>query len=168
MQNAKDTFYVVLCDRIAALNPQRTIVVRGVARPGVVVAENELVSAVELPDIFRLQWTELRVDANGPMPLVAMRCEIRYCSDGSAMNGGMDRGHVLAGMDAELASALGTAPQYATKMNYLATAQGGAATAMATNIFWGDVVFSNLTTENERLGRVATVEIFSYQEAGEL
>jgi hypothetical protein len=168
MQNAKDTFYVVLCDRIAALNPQRTIVVRGVARPGVVVAENELVSAVELPDIFRLQWTALCVDANGPMPLVAMRCEIRYCTDGIVMNGGMDRGRLLAGMDAELASALRANPQCATKMNYAATAQGGTATAMATNIFWGDVVFSNVTTENERLERVAAVEVFSYQEAGEL
>ena len=35
MQNAKDTFYEVLRKRLAALNPERTMVVRGVVRPGV-------------------------------------------------------------------------------------------------------------------------------------
>jgi hypothetical protein len=168
MQNAKDTFYITLSKRIAAVNPERTVVVRGVTRPGVLVSENELVSAVELPDIFRLQWTTLRVDANGPLALAAMRCELRYCTDGGAMNGGMDRGRLVAAMDAELASALGSVPRSAAKMNYAVTAQGGSPSAMATNIFWGDVVFSNLTTEGERLERVATVEVFSYQEAGEL
>ena len=34
MQNAKDTFYVTLRDRLAAVNPARTMVVRGVTRPG--------------------------------------------------------------------------------------------------------------------------------------
>ena len=42
MQNAKDTFYVTLQSRLAALNPARTIVVRGVVRPGTLVEENEL------------------------------------------------------------------------------------------------------------------------------
>ena len=73
MQNAKDTFYITLSTRIAALNSERTVVVRGVTRPGVLVSENELVSAVELPDIFRLEWTALRLDANGALPLAAMR-----------------------------------------------------------------------------------------------
>ena len=45
MQNAKDTFYVTLQGRLAALNPARTIVVRGVVRPGTLVDENELPSA---------------------------------------------------------------------------------------------------------------------------
>ena len=42
MQNAKDTFYEVLRSRLVALNPERTIVLRGVMRPGVLVEENEL------------------------------------------------------------------------------------------------------------------------------
>ena len=42
MQSAKDTFYVTLRDRLAALNPARTVVVRGMVRPGVLVEENEL------------------------------------------------------------------------------------------------------------------------------
>ena len=34
MQNAKDTFYMTLRDRLAAVNPARTMVLRGVTRPG--------------------------------------------------------------------------------------------------------------------------------------
>jgi hypothetical protein len=45
MQNARDTFYVRLRDRLAAVNPARTMVLRGVTRPGVLVEENELASA---------------------------------------------------------------------------------------------------------------------------
>ena len=58
MQNAKDTFYEMLRGRLAALNPGRTIVLRGVVRPGVLVEENELVSTVVLPDCFRVNWTQ--------------------------------------------------------------------------------------------------------------
>ena len=65
MQNAKDTFYEVLRSRLVALNPERTIVLRGVVRPGVLVEENELLSAVALPDCFRLRWSVSQVDANG-------------------------------------------------------------------------------------------------------
>lgn len=168
MQNAKDTFYITLCNRLSALNPQRTVVVRGVTRPGALVEENELASAAESPDVFRLRWTGASVDANGAMPLVAMRCEIRYCTDGNAGNGGMDRGRLLAAMDAELAAAVGAAPHHAAKMNYAATVQGGAPATMGTNIFWGNAVFGDTKINGERLERIATVEVFSYQEAGEL
>lgn len=176
MQNAKDTFYITLRDRIAALNPARTAVIRGITRPGVLVEENELASATEPADVFRLRWTGTKVDLNGALPLITMSCEIRYGTDGNAGNGGMDRDRLLAGMDAELAAAVGAAPQNAAKLNYAAlgaaTAQGvGPGTApapMATNIFWGDAVFSNVAINGERLERVATVVVFSYQEAGEL
>ena len=168
MQNAKDTFYITLCNRIAALNPGRTVVVRGATRPGVLVEENELETAVEMPDAFRLRWTSAKVDAAGALPLVALGCEIRYCTDGNAGNGGMDRGRLLAAMDGELASAVGAGPQSAVKMNYSGTAQGGAPAAMGTNIFWGDLAFGEVVVNGERLERVATVQVFSYQEAGEL
>ncbi len=52
MQNAKDTFYEMLRSRLVALNPERTIVLRGVVRPGVLVEENELLSSTMLPDCF--------------------------------------------------------------------------------------------------------------------
>ncbi len=104
MQNARDTFYVTLRDRLAAVNPARTMLVRGVVRPGLLVEENELASANAPADVFRLRWTGLRVDAEGALPLVVMGCEIRYATDGSAGNGGMDRGRLLAAMSGELGS----------------------------------------------------------------
>jgi hypothetical protein len=164
MQNAKDTFYVTLRDRIAALNPARTVVIRNTRRPGVLVEENELATVVETPDAFRLRWVGAKIDPAGPMPLVTLRCEIRYATDGSSGNGGMDRGRLLSAMDVELASAVGTAPQNAPKLNYAATTSA----SMATNIFWGEAAFGSVTVNGERLERTATVDVFSYQEAGDL
>ncbi len=164
MQNARDTFYVTLRDRLAAVNPARTMLVRSVMRPGLLVEENELASANLPADEFRLRWTGLRVDAKGALPLVAMGCEVRYATDGSAGNGGMDRGRLLAGMDAELVAAINASPQNVGKMNYSVAP----AVAMGTKVFWGDVGFAASTVDGERLERVATVEVFCYQEAGEL
>ena len=164
MQNAKDTFYTALRDRLATVNPARTIVVRGVTRPGVLVEENELVSGVTPADAFRLRWTGLKVDVAGPLPLATLTCEIHYATDGDAESGGMDRDRLLAAMDAELSSALTAAPQTAAKISYSSTA---APAALATNIFWGDPVFGPAIITGERVERVATVEVFCYQEAGE-
>ena len=168
MQNAKDTFYITLQQRLAALNPARTLVVRGVIRPASLVEENELPTAAEPTDAFRLHWTALAVDAQSPMPLVAMECAIDYSTDGTEANGGMDRGRRLASMDAELAAALAQTPHSAPKLNYTAAGPGIAPTAMATRIFWAAPVFSPAKAINERLARTATVQVFAYQEAGEL
>jgi hypothetical protein len=164
MQHAKDTFYITLRDRMAALNPARTVLVRGISRPAVLVEENELPSVYEQPATFRLRWTNLNVDLRGNQPLATMRCEIRYATAGNSANGGMDRGRLLAAMDAELSAAINAAPQRAIKINYAASG----ATAMQTNIFWNCVVFNAAETKDEQIQRVATVEVFSYQEAGEL
>ncbi len=147
MQNARDTFYVTLRDRLAAVNPARTMVLRGVTRPGVLVEENELASAYQPVNAF---------------------CEIRYATDGDSGNGGMDRGRLLSGMDGELVAAVSAAPPNVPKMNYVAAAGGSGPVTMATNVFWSDAVFGAATVNGERLERVATVEVFSYQEAGEL
>jgi len=169
MEDARDTFYVVLRGRLAALNPARTIVLRGQLRPGVLVEENELPFAFQPVDAFCLHWTALRVDTAGPLPLAAMECEIGYATDGTAANGGMDRGRLLAAMDGELLAALNQVPHSAAKMNYSGVAGTGAApTAMATRIFWSQPAFAPVTTSGERIARVATVQVFSYQEAGEL
>jgi hypothetical protein len=168
MQNAKDTFYMTLQSRLAALNPARTVVVRGVVRPGILVDENELSTAWVPLDVFRLDWTALQVNAEGPLPLVTLECSIRYATDGSSGNGGMDRGRLLSGMDAELSAALGATPHAAGKMNYSAAGAGVAPTAMGTNVFWADPIFGSATAVSERLERTAAVQVFAYQEAGEL
>lgn len=163
MQNAKDTFYTTLRDRLATLNPARTMVVRGVTRPAVLVEENELPSDAVPVNTFRLRWVGLQVDTRGALPLATMTCEIVYATDGSSGNGGMDRGRLLAAMDAELISALAQTPQNTPKTSYSAAPP----VAMATNVFWGDAVFSAAIATGERLERTATVEVFCYQEVGE-
>jgi hypothetical protein len=168
MQNAKDTFYLTLQSRLAALNPSRTMVLRGILRPATLVDENELPTASIPTGAFRLQWTKLQVTSASPLPWIAMECAIHYATDGSPANGGMDRGRMLAAMDAELASALTTAPHAVPKLNYAAAGPGIAPVAMATNIFWADPVFGAIAATDERLARTATVQVFAYQEAGEL
>jgi hypothetical protein len=168
VQNAKDTFYEMLRARIAAGNPERTIVVRGQIRPGVLIEENELVSTVTLPDCYRLRWIAVSVDAAGALPLVTLGCEILYETAGNAGNGGMDRGRALAAMDAELAAALNAEPQQAIKQNYAALANGGSAAAMNTNVWWNDVALEAIQIKGDRVVRTATVTIMSYEEAGEL
>jgi len=168
MENTRDTFYVTLRNRLATLNPGRTVVVRGIVRPGVLVDENELTTTFQPVDTFCLHWTGMRVDTGSALPLVTMECAIRYATAGSAGNGGMDRGRLLAAMDGELTAAIGEQPRHAVKCNYAGVSVGVAAVPMATNIFWGYVAFGAVTTAGERIERVATVEVFSYQEAGEL
>jgi len=106
MQSAKDSFYVALCDRLAALNPQRTVFLDGVTRPAVVVVENEYITAAgPLPEAFYLAWGTAQAVAamrNGQPPLMAMDCTISYWTGGSAQNQGIDRGRVLAQLDSEL------------------------------------------------------------------
>lgn len=168
MQNAKDTFYELLRSRVAAANPERTIVLRGVTRPGVLVEENELVSTVTLPDCFRLRWIDASVDSANALPLATLTCEVLYETAGTAGNAGIDRGRLLTEMDAELAAAVNTSPQKTAKQNYAALATGGSATAMTTNIWWSDVVLGPLVVKADRIARTAKMTVMSCEEAGEL
>jgi len=45
MQNIKDSFFIAIRDRLATLNPQRTVLVQGVSRPAILVIENEISAA---------------------------------------------------------------------------------------------------------------------------
>ncbi len=168
LQVAKDTFYTVLRDRVVGKNPARTVVVRGVIRPGVVVQENELpvaaVDGIAPTDAFCLQWTELKADGRGALPLLTAVCEIRYATDGSAAMAGLDRGRALAAMDTELAAAVGTRPQSAGGEMVAELAGGGASTVTSagTRVFWGDVTFKPAVMKGERMERTAEVEVFCY------
>lgn len=164
MQHARDTFFVTLRDRLAALNPERTIALRGLIRPAVAVQENELASARAIPDAFLLRWTTLRVEARGVLPMAVMGCEIEYATEGTAEVGGMDRGQALGRMDAELLSAVLTEPTHVAKLDYGSTP----AAAMGTNVFWGGPTFQGAVANGGRLSRTATIEVCCYVEAGEL
>ncbi len=168
MQNAKDTFYETLRNRLAALNPERTIVVRGVTRPGVLVEENELVTEFHLPNCFRVRWLQEGVNVDGAMPLMTLTCAVDYETPGTPANGGMDRGRLLAAMDGELLAALNQCPRNTRKYNYTALLNGKPPVAMATNIWWAEPVFAAVEVKQDRVARTVAVSVMSYQEAGEL
>ncbi len=161
MQNAQNTFYITLRDRLVALNPNRTIYLRGVTRPGILVENNEFVVAQPPSDVFVLRWIGLRNDPYLSDVLVQMECEIAYMTEGTVGNLGMDRGTMLTEMDAELMALL--QPNTAQKMNYASTP----AVPMETQIFWSEASFQPLKVARDRLSRVATVSLFSYEEPGE-
>ena len=169
MQNAKDTFYEWLRGRVAQLNPARTTVVRGVLRPGVLVEENELPAAASAPaECFRLRWMGLEaVDAESAPPLIRLRVEVAYATAGTAANGGMDRGRLLNAMDAELSAALTGAGRNVPKQDFSGVENGAGAAAMATRVWWSAPEFGVTKIAGARLERVAAVELWSYEEAGE-
>ena len=161
MQNAQNTFYITLRNRLATLNPNRTIYLRGVTRPGILVESNELVSAQPPSDVFVLRWIGLHNDPYLSEVLVQMECEIAYMTEGTTGNFGMDRGTMLTEMDAELMSLL--QPNTAQKMNYASAT----AVSMETQVFWSEATFQPVKIERDRLLRTATVSVFSYEEPGE-
>jgi hypothetical protein len=161
MQNAKDTFYITLRNRLATVNPERIMTLRGLPRPGILVEEAEAPSA-QLPlDVFVLRWTKLAADSEIPSTLAAMTCEIHYATAGTRDNMGLDRGRALEAMDDELLRML--SPASAPKMNYTQDP----AVQMGTSIFWSQPLFAPGAATRERVGRVATVEVFAFQEQGE-
>lgn len=161
MQNAKDTFYITLRNRLTTINPARTIMLRSVTRPGILVEEAESPIALPILDAFTLRWTNLTVLSQLPLPLIQMTCEIHYGTAGTQLNAGLDRGRLLEAMDAELQQML--CPVQAQKMKYTATP----AIAMQTSIFWSEPQFQPAITLRDQMSRVALVTVWSWQEAGE-
>jgi hypothetical protein len=161
MQSAQNTFYITLRNRLVALNPSRTIYLRGVTRPGILVEGNELVVAQPPSDVFVLRWIGLHNDPYLSDVMLQMQCEIAYMTEGTTANLGMDRGAMLTEMDAELMSLL--QPNTTQKINYAPTP----AVPMETQIFWSEASFQPLKVERDRLSRIATVSVFSYEEPGE-
>ncbi|HZZ39448.1 MAG TPA: hypothetical protein VFE06_09970 [Acidobacteriaceae bacterium] len=161
MQNAKDTFYLTLRNRLATVNPARTMTLRSVTRPGILVEDAEAFTAQPQLDAFTLRWTGLAADLHLPAILTQMTCEIHYITAGTQPNAGLDRGRVLERMDYELLQLL--YPYMAQKMNYTQSP----AAAMSTQVFWSEPEFSPAVTDHDRLSRVAKVTVFAFQEPSE-
>jgi hypothetical protein len=161
MQNAKDTFYTALRDRLAALNPERTIMLRGAVRPGILVEEAEA-PFPQLPnDVFIFRWLGHGADIDLASTLIAEECEILYNTSGSQSYGGLDRGRVLSQMDSELLAIL---PPFATPKVSYATQPP---TTLRTQVFWDEPVFSPIVPQRDRLSRSAKIMVYSYQEEGD-
>jgi hypothetical protein len=161
MQNAKDSFYMALRTRLTEINPQRTILVRGAVRPGILVEEAEAPFSQFPSDVFVLRWLCLAVDMNLDSTMTGEQCEIVYQTCGTQSFGGLDRGRALSAMDEELMAMI--QPFYTPKLNYAATPPA----AMLTRVFWDEPVFSPIVTQRDRLSRSATVLVYSYEEQGE-
>lgn len=161
MQNAKDTFYVALRNRLAALNPARTITLRAVTRPGILVQDAEAPMPQPVLDAFTLNWTALSADLQMPAILAQLTCEIQYATAGTQANSGLDRGRALEEMDDELLGIL--YPYSAQKMNYAAAP----AAAMETLVFWSEPEFGPAIPLRDRLSRTAKITVFAFQEGGE-
>jgi hypothetical protein len=161
MQNAKDSFYMALRARLVAINPERTILLRGSVRPGIFVEEAEAPFSQLPDDVFVLRWLGLGVDLDLSSAMAAEECEIIYQTCGTQSFGGLDRGRALSQMDEELTAML--QPLFTPKLNYTATP----AAAMLTNVFWNEPIFTPLVSQRDLLSRSAKVMVFSYQEQGE-
>ena len=161
MQNAKDSFYMALRTRLTAINPERTILLRGALRPGILVEEAEAPFNQPLNDVFILRWLGLAADMDLASTMAAEQCEVNYQTCGTQSFGGLDRGRALSEMDEELIAML--QPFYTPKLNYAAAPP----TSMLTQVFWDEPVFAPITIQRDRLGRTAIVMVYSYQEQGE-
>ena len=161
MQNAKDSFYMVLRARLATINPERTILLRGAVRPGILVEEAEAPFSQLPNDVFVLRWLGLGVDMNLSSTMAAEHCEIIYQTCGTQSFGGLDRGRSLSEMDKELAATM--QPFHTAKLNFTTTPPA----AMQTNVFWDEPGFGPIVNQRDRLTRTANVTVYSYQEQGE-
>lgn len=174
MQFTKDTFYITLRDRLATLNPARTITLNGVTRPAVVAAENEVVVPVRpLPDAFYLEWGAAQAvpQQTGDRAIFALECLVSYHTFG-IMESGVDRGRSLAALDTELVSIC--QPGTASKFDYTQTP----AANLGTSIVWsmpqlGKVAGSEAPrsealprgTTGVRLERTVSLKVFFFPEA---
>ncbi len=177
MQFAKDSFYMALRERLAALNPSRTVTLSGATRPAVIVAENELVIPVEpLPDAFYLEWGAAHAveQQTGSRVLTAMECEVSYHTMGSCESG-VDRGRTLAALDTEMMGMC--QPPTTEKRDYTQSPSVDLGTAvMWTEPEFGAVTGSEGSTaaalprrgQGVRLERKVKVTLFFYPEVNVL
>ena len=162
MQNARDSFYIALRNRLAALNPGRTVRVRGVQRPSLLVEEAEAVMAEAVEDVFVLRWTAATAMELMPTPLLALGCEVHYGTSGTQTNAGLDRGRALSEMDREMLTVL--QPLWTPKLRYSVTP----AAAMQTNVFWTEPELGAAAADRNVLRRVMKLTVYAFEEPGEL
>jgi hypothetical protein len=161
VQNAKDSFYVALRNRLATVDPARVMELRSVTRPSIMLEEAESPMACLPEDTFVLRWTGTDLNGLAHPPFASMVCEIFYTTGGTKAGSGLDRGRELTAMDQELLAILH--PSRTAKFNYATTP----ATQMDTQIFWTEPTFKPLVSLREQLQRTVVVTVLSLFEQGE-
>jgi hypothetical protein len=161
MQNAKDSFYMALRTRLITINPERTILLRGAVRPGILVEEAEAPFGQLPNDVFVVRWLGMGVDMDLDSTMAAEECEIVYRTCGTQSFGGLDRGRSLSQMDEDLMAIL--QPFHTAKLNYAVSPP----VTMLTQAFWDEPQLGPVVVQRDRLSRSAKVMVYSYQEQGE-
>ena len=168
MQFAKDSFYMTLRERLLALNPQRVVSIKGVSRPAVIVAENEVVVPVEpLPDAFYIEWGTVKVAdrQSSVRPLMGVECVISHHTLGT-VNSEVDRGRTLAQLDTELLNICH--PPHTAKQDFTQSPSIN----LGTNIFWtmpvlgevSGIIARESTNKRVQLERKARLTVFFFPE----
>lgn len=185
MQFAKDSFFLALQQRLAGLNPARTVTINGATVPAVVVVENLPPSSAEpQPNAFYIEWGAADVvDGHaGNGALMSLNVVISYYTLGSVQSM-VDRGRLLAQLDDEL---LGICqPPNTEKIDYTQAPSADLGTSVfwsqpsftegkGAGLFWGRVSFpertrSGVTDEAEaaqdsRVERKARLTIYFFSE----
>jgi hypothetical protein len=142
MQFAKDSFFIVLQQRLAGLNPARTVTINGATVPALLVVENlPPASAEPQPNTFYIEWGSAAVvDGHaGDAALMSLECVIRYYTLGTVQSM-VDRGRVLGQLDDEL---LGICqPPNTEKYDYTQSPSAD----LGTSVFWNQPAFQEATT----------------------
>jgi hypothetical protein len=142
MQFAKDSFFLALQQRLAGLNPARTVTINGATVPALLVVENLPPAAAEpQPNTFYIEWGSAAVvDGHaGNAALMSLECVIRYYTLGTVQSM-VDRGRVLGQLDDEL---LGICqPTNTEKYDYTQSPS----VDLGTSVFWNQPAFQEATT----------------------
>jgi hypothetical protein len=141
MQFAKDSFFLALQERSAALNPSRTAVVNGATVPAVLVTENLPPSFSEpAANAFYVSWGAAQVVAGGLGcgTLMSIEAAISYYSLGSVASM-VDRGRLLGQLDSELMNMC--QPPNTEKRDYTQSPS----VDMGTRVFWSQPSFETLS-----------------------
>lgn len=142
MQFAKDSFLLTLQQRLAGLNPARTVTINGATVPAVIAIENlPPAASAPQPNTFYIEWGTAAVVAGhaGNSALMSLDCVISYYTLGTAQSM-VDRGRVLGQLDDEL---LGICqPTNSEKYDYTQSPSAD----LGTTIFWSQPKFKEVTS----------------------
>lgn len=166
MQAAKDTFFRTLQSRLAIVNPQRTVEVDGVARPAILVAENEPYPPSKLFfHAFYIHWLgapAVRGFSRTLAPRYELIAQVEYFVRGTAslQRPFADRGRLMSQLDQELAAIL--FPGFAEKSDHSVAPPA----ALGGYLYWRWAPDFRTLIEGDGsiLRRLATVNVSFYPE----
>ena len=166
MQAAKDSFFRALQGRLAIVNPGRTIDLEGIARPAILVVENEPYPPHKLFfNTFYIHWLGapgVREFIGTSPPRYEQLAQIDYFVQGTAalQRPFADRGRLIGQLDSELVQIL--FPGYTAKLNLTVIPPQ----SLGSHVMWSWTPDLRTISQGEGsiLQRLATVNVSFYLE----